>query len=368
MRPRTWSTRTVCCRCSTPPNACVGHRKPRTGGDCGTPPADATTYGYDARGNRTSMTYPSGTTATYGFDAENRMTSAVLPTTWQDDSVRQYVPVAATRIADSAAGTGTCDGAPCARIAAGDPVAVKVAGVGGIPATGVTAVAVSIIASGTTGDGWLEVNPAGDAAAGTLPLNALQTSAQTVTAKVADNGTIVLASDVGVDVSVDVVGYFRAPSPWVPALNYWPVTPAVTAESASGVGTCDGSPCGTLPAGDTDIATAGHGGIPAAGVNAVTVSILAQNANGGQVRVAPNATASAGELVWEAGSVGAAGVFTVPLNPDGTITLETTGATDIRVAVTGLLEDFHRKRHRTRPGTARSPHPTRRHHHQRRCL
>jgi RHS repeat-associated protein len=305
------------------------------GGDCGTPPADATTYGYDARGNRTSMTHPSGTTATFGFDAENRMTSAVLPTTWQDDTARQYVPVPAARIVDTTTGAGTCDGAPCARIAAGDPVAVKVTGVGGVPATGVTAVVVSIIASGTTGDGWLEVNPAGDAAAGTLPLNAGQTSAQTVTAKVAANGTIVLASDVGVDVSVDVVGYFRVPSPWVPALNYWPVTPTVTAESASGTGVCDGSPCGTLPAGETDIATAGRGGIPATGVNAVTVSILAQNASGGQVRVAPSGTAAAGELVWETGSVGAAGVFTVPLNPDGTITLETAGATSIRVAVTG---------------------------------
>ncbi len=40
--------------------------------------------------------------------------------------------------------------------------------------------AVSIIASGTTSDGWLEVNPAGDAAAGTLPLNARQTSARSV--------------------------------------------------------------------------------------------------------------------------------------------------------------------------------------------
>jgi len=195
------------------------------GGDCGTPPEDATTYGYDARGNRTSMTYPSGTTATYGFDAENRMTSAVLPTTWQDDTARQYVPVPASRIVDTTTGAGTCDGAPCARLAADDPVAVQVTGVGGVPASGVTAVVVSIIASGTTSDGWLEVNPAGDAAAGTLPLNAGQTSAQTVTAKLAGNGTITLASGVGVDVSVDVVGYFRAPSPWVPALNYWPLTP-----------------------------------------------------------------------------------------------------------------------------------------------
>ncbi|MBK6856317.1 MAG: hypothetical protein IPG97_07125 [Microthrixaceae bacterium] len=90
------------------------------------------------------MTHPSGTTATFGFDAENRMTSAVLPTTWQDDTARQYVPVPAARIVDTTTGAGTCDGAPCARIAAGDPVAVKVTGVGGVPATGVTAVVVSI--------------------------------------------------------------------------------------------------------------------------------------------------------------------------------------------------------------------------------
>ena len=92
--------------------------------------------GYDARGNRTSMTHPSGTTATFGFDAENRMTSAVLPTTWQDDTARQYVPVPATRIVDTTSGAGTCDGAPCARLAADDPVAVKVPGVGGVPPRG----------------------------------------------------------------------------------------------------------------------------------------------------------------------------------------------------------------------------------------
>jgi hypothetical protein len=40
-------------------------------------------------------------------------------------------------------------------------------------------------------------------------------------------------------------------------------------------------------------------------------------------------------LVWETGSVGAAGVFTVPLNPDGSITFHTAGPTSIRVAVTG---------------------------------
>jgi hypothetical protein len=94
-----------------------------TGGDCGTPPADATTYGFDERGNRTSMTYPSGTTASYGFDAENRMTSAVLPSANWDTETRQFVTLTPARIADTTTGAGTCDGAPCAPLVADDPVA-----------------------------------------------------------------------------------------------------------------------------------------------------------------------------------------------------------------------------------------------------
>ena len=43
---------------------------------CTTPPADAITYGYDSRGNRTSKTYPATGTWTYGYDQANRLTAA----------------------------------------------------------------------------------------------------------------------------------------------------------------------------------------------------------------------------------------------------------------------------------------------------
>jgi len=43
---------------------------------CGTPPAGATTYGYDTRGNRTTRTPPTGPVATYGYDQANRLTTA----------------------------------------------------------------------------------------------------------------------------------------------------------------------------------------------------------------------------------------------------------------------------------------------------
>lgn len=45
-------------------------------GTCGSPPADATTYAYDTRGNRTTKTYPATGTWTYGYDQANRLISA----------------------------------------------------------------------------------------------------------------------------------------------------------------------------------------------------------------------------------------------------------------------------------------------------
>jgi RHS repeat-associated protein len=282
------------------------------------------------------MTYPSGTTATYGFDAENRMTTAELPTGSGNDEFRQFVTLTPARIADSTTGAGTCDGSPCDTLVADDPVAVTVAGQGGVPATGATAVAVTVTVTDPVGDGWLTINPtSGDAAAGVAALLDGQATSLNVVAMVDTNGAITISADVAAEVAVDVTGYFRAPSPWLPALNYWPTTPALAADSDNAIGICDGNPCGTLPAGETDIAVAGVGGIPASGVAAVTVAVIAQNSTGGRLRAAPNGDASAGDISWESGSVGASGNFTVPVNGDGTITVETEGATDIRLAVTG---------------------------------
>jgi RHS repeat-associated protein len=307
-----------------------------TSGDCATPAADATTFGFDARGNRTSMTYPSGTTATYGFDAENRMTTAVLPTGSGNDEFRQFVTLTPARIADTTTATGTCDGVACDTLVANDPVAVTVAGQGGVPATGATAVALTVTVTDPVGDGWLTINPtSGDAAAGVAALVDGQATSLNVVAMVDTNGAITISADVAAEVAVDVTGYFKTPSVWVPALNYWPVTPTLAAESGDNIGVCDGVPCDTLPAGETDIAVAGVGGIPTTGVAAVTVAVIAQNPTGGRLRAAPNGDASAGDIAWETGSVGASGNFTVPVNGDGTITVETEGATDIRLAVTG---------------------------------
>jgi len=45
-------------------------------GSCGSPPAGATAFAYDARGNRTGMTPPGGSPTTYTYDQANRLTAA----------------------------------------------------------------------------------------------------------------------------------------------------------------------------------------------------------------------------------------------------------------------------------------------------
>ena len=80
---------------------------------------------------------------------------------------------------------------------------------------------------------------------------------------------------------------------------------------------------------------AGVGGIPSSGVAAVSVAVIAQNTAGGRLRAAPNGDASAGEISWDAAFPNAAGSFTVPLNTDGTISIETEGSTQVTLSVSG---------------------------------
>lgn len=314
--------------CWTSPTAATGA--------CATPADDATSFGYDARGNRTSKTLPSGTTASYGFDAENRMTSAEIPTVYDPGSRQfQLLAAGATRVADGADGTGSCDGSPCGTLVADAQVDVDVAGQGSIPATGVTAVTGTVTVTDPNGDGWLTINPNGDAAAAVIPLSDGGQATATFTAALDTNGNIQVGADVDATVAIDITGYWTPPPAWVPALNYWPVTPEIAANTGTGAGTCDGTTCTTLTTGAHDVKVTGVGDVPTTGVAAVTLWVLASNTTTGSLRLAPNGDASAGEIMWDSGFPIAAGSFTVPVNPDGTIDLEVANATNITMSVTG---------------------------------
>jgi parallel beta-helix repeat protein len=131
-----------------------------------------------------------------------------------------YTPVGPTRILDTRKGAGAAK----AKVARTSGIPVTIAGVDSVPA-GVTAVAVHITVTDTTGVGWIAAEADGAGVPGTSSLNygKGQTISNTVIVPVAANGKIELYNGgaTPVDLLADVSGYFAATAPDA----YVPITP-----------------------------------------------------------------------------------------------------------------------------------------------
>lgn len=120
-----------------------------------------------------------------------------------------YNALAPTRVLDTRNGTGGVH----APLTSAAPITLNVTGGDGVP-SGVTAVAVNVTITDSTGFGNIAAFPAGEAAPGTSTVNysAGQTVANAAIVPVDANGRIELAKQGpgSVSVIVDVEGYFRA--------------------------------------------------------------------------------------------------------------------------------------------------------------
>jgi hypothetical protein len=119
------------------------------------------------------------------------------------------VPVTPARVFTTLSGTGAC------RLQPKGWVDVKVTGVGGVPSTGVGAVALNVTGVRPTAATYLSVFPTGTAYPGNSSVNvgAGGVAAGMVIVPVGSNGRVsVRSSHSPVDVNVDVVGYFTTAS------------------------------------------------------------------------------------------------------------------------------------------------------------
>ena len=120
-----------------------------------------------------------------------------------------FTPITPTRVLDTRDGTGVSDSGP---VAADGVVKLKVAGVDGLPATGVTAVALNVTATEATKMGFIAAYPDG----GTLPnvsnvdFKANQNVANTVIVEVGSDGYVDLANQSSgtTDIVADLEGYY----------------------------------------------------------------------------------------------------------------------------------------------------------------
>ncbi|MER5260467.1 Ig domain-containing protein [Actinosynnema sp. NPDC002837] len=193
---------------------------------------------------------------------------ATTPYAFED---RAYTPVTPTRILDTRSGLG----APAGPVGRQGRVDVRTAGRGGVPATGVAAVAINLTGTEPTATTHVIAYPAGDTrpTASNLNLVAGQTAPNAVVVKLGADGSISLYNNDGsVHLIVDVVGWFAH----VP--DFTATRPARLLDTRSGLG----APAGKVgPRGSVDLDVTGVGGVPAAGVGAVVVNLTGTEATEG---------------------------------------------------------------------------------------
>jgi hypothetical protein len=197
--------------------------------------------------------------------------------TWVRQNIR---PGTFVRLATSAGvlDTRTGVGATAGARAAGATTTFAVAGVGGVPATGVTAVLIDITAlpSSTTGT-YLTVFPAGatrDPALSMVNANAGQIISNTAIVPVPASGKIsVYNQTAGNQIVADVEGYYTS----TPAAGtgFVPVEPTRLVDTRSGLGGFTG----TIPTGGSHVFTL-TGGVVPAGAQAVFLDLIVTGATG----------------------------------------------------------------------------------------
>jgi subtilisin family serine protease len=154
---------------------------------------------------------------------------------------------------------------------------VTVVGRGGVPASGVGAVAINVTVTRPDASGFATVHPAGTLRPNASNLNYVpgQTVANMVVAKVGDGGMVDIDVPIGsADVIVDVLGWFVEG----PALTSLSPARLMDTRSGPGIATVDGQAlaAGPLAPGETRwLRVTGRGGVPATGAGAVVLNVTA---------------------------------------------------------------------------------------------
>ena len=206
-----------------------------------------------------------------------------------------FVSLDPTNVLDTRSSTrnGACptSSTQCTTLTAGATRTFQVTGRAGVPATGVSAVSVNITAYNAAADGHVKVYRSG-----TQPvpyITTYYTTGKTVSIasdlKLSASGQLDVYSSAGLDVTVDVVGYWTSPTAQEGG-QYIPLDPAQVLDTNGGTGTCTPSPCARIPAGTTlSVQLAGLGGLPTTGIKAVNLNITTYNGSAtGAVEVWPS--------------------------------------------------------------------------------
>ncbi len=193
-------------------------------------------------------------------------------------AVGTFVAINPARLADTRAGQSTIDGqGPKGALGPQGETVVAVAGRAGLPASGVTAVALNLTVDQASSMTYLTVWPSGTVRPLASSLNPSSPSpiANAVVVPLGSDGAVrVFNANGQAHVIVDIAGYF------VGGGGFTPMSPTRLVDTRPAYGTVDGGgPKGIIGARQTmTFIVTGRGGIPATGVGAVVFNLTADAA------------------------------------------------------------------------------------------
>lgn len=214
-----------------------------------------------------------------------------------------------TRVLDTRTGVGV-PGGGTTPLTGGVPRVLDVTGVGGVPATGVTAVILNVTVTQPTAASFLSVTPTGGTATSNINFSASETAAGLVVVPVDPDGSIRFAVGSGTThVIADVFGWFATPGSLTGSV-LTAVDPARLLDTRSD----PGGPLGPDEAGFLPID--GEGGVPVDGVDAAVLNLTATQPTAPSYLVAtPDGEQGTSNLNFVANQT-VANLAVVPVNPD----------------------------------------------------
>jgi hypothetical protein len=243
-----------------------------------------------------------------------------------------YTAVTPARILDTRNGTGGFN----QPLGAGGSLNLTATGVGGVPASGVSAVVLNVTVTDTTAPSFLTVWPTGQPrpTASNLNWTAGVTIPNLVQVHVGTGGKVSIFNFAGsTNVVADVVGWYsEGPST---GAGYTPLTPARILDTRNGTGGFN-QPLG--PGASLDLTATGVGGVPASGVSAVVLNVTVTDTTAPSFLTVwptgqPRPTAS--NLNWTAG-VTIPNLVVVKVGTGGKVSIfNNNGSTDVLADVVG---------------------------------
>ncbi|MEP7203737.1 MAG: hypothetical protein ABI894_14070 [Ilumatobacteraceae bacterium] len=181
-----------------------------------------------------------------------------------------FVPLTPSRVLD----TRTGEGGNISALSSRALTELRVMGVGGVPATGATAVVLNVTVDVPLTAGFITAWPSGEDQPTVSNLNYVpgQTVPNLVTVKVGANGRVNLYNSQGyTHLVADVVGYYTATRPPSGGL-FTAVTPGRVLDTRNGTG--QGGSIAPVGAGQAiNVSVTGLAGVPAAGVSGVALNV-----------------------------------------------------------------------------------------------